>query len=341
MADVREREKIVREIEKTSESIRKKHRALKTGRIEEGIALDRHFKPLIEPLRLFADNPGERATKRESRDEDAASAPKRERKEEEEQKEREKASETFEPSATLHKSSDRSREPITSTPRAKIVPTIESLENVFETTEDSLATKVQNQLQTSEGREALRANLGPLGQKYVEAVLRGAQDKESGIDHVYGVYLYVLTTPRFIARRGKSSIVYTDNGINFVGTRNLLRKINWEKVKQFSTSQKIDWRLNPPTAAWWERMVRIVKDLLKRTLKKSCLSYEELSTILCNVEAVINSRPLTYVAGDQLKPSMFLQEISQNSSDIILIGQDNRKRLDWPIVHIIEVFPEE
>ncbi|KYN21872.1 hypothetical protein ALC57_05766 [Trachymyrmex cornetzi] len=190
MADVREREKIVRVIEKTSESIRKKYRALKSGRIEEGIALDRHFKPLIEPLRLFADNPGERATKRESRDEDAASAPKRERKEEEEQKEGEETSETFEPSATLHKSSDRSCEPITSTPRAKIVPTIESLENVFETTEDSIATKVQNQLQTSEGREALRASLGPLGQKYVEAVLRGAQDKESGIDHVYGVYLH-------------------------------------------------------------------------------------------------------------------------------------------------------
>ena len=50
MADVREREKIAREIEKTSESIHKKHRALKTGRIEEGIALDRYFKLLIEPL---------------------------------------------------------------------------------------------------------------------------------------------------------------------------------------------------------------------------------------------------------------------------------------------------
>ena len=58
------------------------------------------------------------------------------------------------------------------------------MENVFETTEDSLATKVQNQ-QTSEDREALRAGLGPLGQKYVEAVLRGARDKESDIDRVY------------------------------------------------------------------------------------------------------------------------------------------------------------
>ena len=76
MADVREREKIAREIEKTSESIRKKH--LKTGRIEKGIALDRHFKPLIEPLRLFVNSPSVHATKRESRNEDATSASKRE-----------------------------------------------------------------------------------------------------------------------------------------------------------------------------------------------------------------------------------------------------------------------
>jgi len=47
MADVCEREKIAREIEKT---IRKKHRALKTDRIEENIPLDRHFKSIIKPL---------------------------------------------------------------------------------------------------------------------------------------------------------------------------------------------------------------------------------------------------------------------------------------------------
>jgi len=100
-------EKIAREIEKTSKSFRKKHRALKTGRIEEGIALDRHFKPLIEPLRLFVDSPGVRATKRESLDEDAASVSKHEKKKEQEQEEEEKASEMFEHSATPNKSDDR------------------------------------------------------------------------------------------------------------------------------------------------------------------------------------------------------------------------------------------
>jgi len=43
-----EHEKIAKEIEKTSELIRKKYRALKTGRIEEDIALNRHFKPIIK-----------------------------------------------------------------------------------------------------------------------------------------------------------------------------------------------------------------------------------------------------------------------------------------------------
>jgi len=62
---------------------RKKHRALKSGKIEESIALDRHFKPLIEPLRLFVDSPGVHATKRESRDEDAATVSKCEKKKEE------------------------------------------------------------------------------------------------------------------------------------------------------------------------------------------------------------------------------------------------------------------
>jgi len=48
MADMCECEKIAKKIEKTSESI-KKHRALKTDRIED-IALDRYFKPIIKPL---------------------------------------------------------------------------------------------------------------------------------------------------------------------------------------------------------------------------------------------------------------------------------------------------
>jgi len=177
MADVCAREKIAREIEKTSESIRKKHRSLKTGRIEEDMALDWQFKPIIKPLQKIVYNLV-RAIKRQSHDNNATSASKRKRKEaKEEEEEGEKVRRSNVPRPRVNPMIDRVQ-PITSIPRSKIVPTIESWDNVFETTEGSLATKVQNQLQTSEDREALQIGLGPLGQKYVETILKGTRDKQ-------------------------------------------------------------------------------------------------------------------------------------------------------------------
>jgi len=68
--NIHEREKIAREIEKTSESIRKKHRALKTGKIEDDIAVKTRFKPIIEPLQKIVDSSSMRAIKDEPRDDD-------------------------------------------------------------------------------------------------------------------------------------------------------------------------------------------------------------------------------------------------------------------------------
>ena len=51
MDNIKGREKIAKEIAKTSDSSRKTYRALKTGKMEEDIALERHFKPIIDPLK--------------------------------------------------------------------------------------------------------------------------------------------------------------------------------------------------------------------------------------------------------------------------------------------------
>ena len=45
-----------KEIAKTSDSIRKKYRVLKTNKMEEDIALERHFKPIINPLKQIVEN---------------------------------------------------------------------------------------------------------------------------------------------------------------------------------------------------------------------------------------------------------------------------------------------
>jgi len=169
--DICEREKVVREIEKTAESIRKKHRALKTGKIEEDIATKSHFKPIIESLQKILDNSSTRAIKDEPRDDvKTLSVQKRE---EDAKSNKRKRSNT-----SLNRKSKRLDAPgldaslITSAPSVTTIqPTMPELlanEDVFETTGDSLAESVKNQLQT-EGRktlrETLREHLGPLSSK--------------------------------------------------------------------------------------------------------------------------------------------------------------------------------
>ncbi|GFS84356.1 integrase catalytic domain-containing protein [Trichonephila clavipes] len=62
-----------------------------------------------------------------------------------------------------------------------------------------------------------------------------------------------------------------------------------------------------------------VKDLLKHTLGNAVLTYEELLTVLCDCESIVNSRPLTYVSEDSddlipLTPAMFM--MSNASLDV-------------------------
>ncbi|GFY43260.1 integrase catalytic domain-containing protein [Trichonephila inaurata madagascariensis] len=64
---------------------------------------------------------------------------------------------------------------------------------------------------------------------------------------------FIQAFRRFIARRGQPSIVYSDNGTNFVGVSAGLKKVDWEKVVvSQETLNPITWKFIPPTAAWWE-----------------------------------------------------------------------------------------
>lgn len=131
---------------------------------------------------------------------------------------------------------------------------------------------------------------------------------------------FTLALRRFISRRGRPSTIYSDNGTNLVGTSNAFRLVNWEKVQEISTIKKIQWKFNPPSAPWWggfwERLIGSLKRILRRVIGNACLKLEEISTVLCEAESLINSRPLTYVSEDPsdlkvLSPSMFLNEIEE------------------------------
>ncbi len=69
--------------------------------------------------------------------------------------------------------------------------------------------------------------------------------------------------------------------------------------------------LAPWWGGFWERMVRSVKDLLRRSNGRACLAYDELEASLIEIESVINARPLNYIgegADDPLSiaPNQFL-----------------------------------
>lgn len=81
------------------------------------------------------------------------------------------------------------------------------------------------------------------------------------------------------------------------------------------SEEGINWRLispaSPHRGGMSESGVKCVKHHLKRTIENITLTYEELSTLLVEIEAILNSRPLcavgdTFDGTNYLTPSHFL-----------------------------------
>jgi hypothetical protein len=113
---------------------------------------------------------------------------------------------------------------------------------------------------------------------------------------------------RFIARRGVPEKLWSDNGTNFVGAKSELSKslsqVCDTLIKSYATKRNIEWHFNPPTASHmggvWERSIRTVRKVLTGMLvipaSGICKSDDVLSTLFCEVEAIVNGRPITKVS---------------------------------------------
>lgn len=118
---------------------------------------------------------------------------------------------------------------------------------------------------------------------------------------------FMMAFRRFTARRGVPSVVYSDNARTFKGADAYLQKHFGHLAPR--------WKFMVPRAPWWggmyERLVRSVKAALKKSLGQRSLSKTELETVLVEVEACVNSRPLTFVGDaadcpNPLTPNHFL-----------------------------------
>ncbi|XP_052743215.1 uncharacterized protein LOC128199140 [Bicyclus anynana] len=115
---------------------------------------------------------------------------------------------------------------------------------------------------------------------------------------------------RQISRRGKPSQVHCDNFSSFKSASNQLNELyklhasqyHQANVQKFAAEQGINFHFIPcysPTfGGLWEAAVKSTKYHLRRVVQNSLLTYEQLNTVLCEIEAVLNSRPLLSLSSD-------------------------------------------
>ena len=111
---------------------------------------------------------------------------------------------------------------------------------------------------------------------------------------------------RFQARRGQVKQIVSDNGTNLVGAEKELRKHidkwNQSRIHESMLQRNIEWVFNPPSASHfggiWERQIRTIRKVMVSILKEQTLTDQSLQTLFCEVESVINNRPITRVPGE-------------------------------------------
>ncbi|GFW62232.1 uncharacterized protein TNCV_4421211 [Trichonephila clavipes] len=131
---------------------------------------------------------------------------------------------------------------------------------------------------------------------------------------------------RFIARRSKPSVIWSDNATNFKGVRNILNEWNEicksNRIQLFSAEEGIEWNFIPPASphfgGLWEANIKSMKRILLRIAKSAIMNFEELTTLMAQIEAVLNSRLLSPLSSDPndlnpLTPGHFLTNCAISS----------------------------
>ena len=108
------------------------------------------------------------------------------------------------------------------------------------------------------------------------------------------------------ARRGVPAKVLSDNGKTFKSASKIVRSVFSDpKVQKYFADLNVQWTFNLEKAPWWggifERLIQSTKRCLKKVVGKACLTYDELFTIVTEIEAVLNSQLLSYVTTDDLE----------------------------------------
>ena len=154
---------------------------------------------------------------------------------------------------------------------------------------------------------------------------------------------------RFIARRGCPKKIFSDNGTNFIGSLGELIKLkklvreryNCDSLPQSVLDLGINWATIPARASHfgglWEAAIKSMKLHFQKIVGKATrLQLDEMYTITCHIEAIMNSRPITFIPNDALDncpltPSMLLTGFKRDYLPIVADVQDMKPDEQCPI----------
>lgn len=150
---------------------------------------------------------------------------------------------------------------------------------------------------------------------------------------------FIAALRRFVSRRGKPTSIHSDNGTNFVGANSKLKELftflsdnsHKKTIIDWAANEGIEWSYIPPRAphfgGLWESGVRSIKHHLTRVIGNNSLTYENFCTVLLQIEAVLNSRPLYPFSSDPQDPNPL-------TPGHFLIARPITSVLDQPLQHI-------
>ena len=95
----------------------------------------------------------------------------------------------------------------------------------------------------------------------------------------------------------------SDNASTYLSAAEELTELfQSQTLKESLAKQGVDWQFIPKRAPWyggfWERLIGLTKNTLKKVLGRASVNLTTLQTLVAEIEAILNDRPLTHVSSD-------------------------------------------